>query len=249
LVIADALIERAEAIYAGARSVQDCVHGALLALDAQELLGGRTPTTSLEAILLRHKLEVKAECMFQGMEYNIDVENRFREIRGEVEAISRWFHPSMRKRSALNAEMSVVTEIMRIFRDCGQFDEEQECLKRLRILDRSWFFLKHPRLSPLRPFRWYVETLLGSFWAFVLAVGLWPLLLGLLGRAMGARFHREEGSIHPHITNAYVLFFAHSPIGQPLNSIAQLLTVIVSLIGFVHLGIFIAYLYALVTRR
>ncbi|MCX5799931.1 MAG: hypothetical protein NTX17_00880 [Candidatus Eisenbacteria bacterium] len=249
LFIADSLIERAERVYETAQSVPDCIHGALLALEAQELLGYRTPTTSLEAIALRHKLEVKAECMFQGMEYNIDVKNRLHEVEQEVKAGARWFSPSVRRRSALNAEMSVVTEIMRIFNHYGQFDEEQSCLKRLRKLNRESYFLKHPLLISLRPIRWYIETLLASFPLFVLAVALWPLILGILSWALKANFACQPNCSYPHITNAYVLFLGHTPVGQPLNPAAQCLTVFISLIGFVHLGIFIAYLYTLVSRK
>ena len=52
------------------------MYGALLALEAQELLANRTPTTALEALAVRHELEVTAECMFYGVEYNFDVRRR-----------------------------------------------------------------------------------------------------------------------------------------------------------------------------
>jgi ABC-type multidrug transport system fused ATPase/permease subunit len=224
----------------------------VFALEALELLGCRTPTTSLEAIALRHKLEVKAECMFQGMEYNIEVKSRFREINGEVRAVSHWFNPATRKRSALNAEMSVVTEIMRIFREYGQFDEEQECLKHFRELNRRWYFLNHPWFRPIHPLRWYVETLIGSFRLFVLAILGWPVVFGLLSFATGATFGANGGDIvglGHHLTNAYFSFFGLQPSVQPNNSAAHILTLLLVVIGFAHLGIFISHLYSLVSRK
>ncbi|MGH9825517.1 MAG: hypothetical protein ACREDR_19980, partial [Blastocatellia bacterium] len=64
LAVADRLIQRAESMLQSARSVPDAVQGALLALEAHELLCNRTPTTTLEAIALKHQLEATAECMF-----------------------------------------------------------------------------------------------------------------------------------------------------------------------------------------
>jgi hypothetical protein len=252
LAIAERLIDRAERSYEDARSVPECIRGAVFALEALELLGCRTPTTSLEAIVLRHKLEVKAECMFQGMEYNIDVGSRFREIAGEVRAVSQWYNPATRRRSALNAEMSVATEIMGIFRKYGQFDEEQECLKYFRRLNRQWYFMNNHWLLPLKPLRWYVETLVGSFSVFVLAIVGWPAVFGLLSTVLHAKFGDRGDAVSGfghHLANAYYSFFGLQPVLPPYNTPAHVLTLLLVIIGFAHLGIFISHLYSLVTRR
>jgi hypothetical protein len=249
LVIAEKLIDRAEKIFHEAMTVQDCIHGALLALEAQELLGYRTPTTSLEAIALRHQLEVKAECMFYGVEYNIDVKNRMMEIEAEVKAVSRWFHPSVKKKSALNAQMEIITEINKILRDSGQFDEEQECLKCLRKLNRRWYFLNHPWLSFLWPFRWYIESLVGSFPLFVAAILGWPFLFGIISSALNIDFGLKSDDLLTYLTNSFSTFFGLQPTALPSNPFAQLLTIFMISIGFLHLGIFISYLYTLITRR
>jgi hypothetical protein len=249
LLIADSLIGRAEKLFDEARSVPDCIYAATLALEAQELLGYRTPTTSLEAITLRHKLEVKAECMFQGMEYNIAVKDRFWEIHGEVDAVSRWFNPATRERSALNAEMSIVTEVMRIFHEFGQYDEEQECMKHFRKLNRQAYFAQHPWLSVFRPFRWYVETIVGSFWLFVIALLAWPLLFGVLGYVVKAGFGPQVSNVAGYTVSAFYTFFCLQPPSATVGIPAHVLTMLTVIAGFAHLGIFISHLYSLVARK
>jgi hypothetical protein len=252
LVIAEKLIDRAEKILHKAMTVQDCIHGALLALEAQELLGYRTPTTSLEAIALRHQLEVKAECMFYGVGYNIDMKKRFEEIAGEVRAVSGWFHPTVKKKSALNAQLGIITELIEILRDHGQFDEEQDCLKCLRKLNRKWYYLNRPWLSFIRPIHAYIETLVGSLPLFVLAILGWPFALGIFSYIFRERFKiggdKFQG-FSDHLINAFSTFFGLQPIGHPIGTISQILTFLMILGGFMHLGIFISFLYTLIKRK
>lgn len=253
LAIAERLIDRAENIYNEAKSVQDCIHGATLALEAQELLGYRTPTTCLEAIALRHKLEVKAECMFYGVEYNIDVEKRFEELENEIKTVSQWFDPKVRESSALNAQMSIVTEIMRIFEEHGQFDEQQKCLNHFRRLNRRWYFKKHPWILPFKPVRWYVETLLGSFSLFIAMLFFWPIAGGILSWFGSADFGdvlKTTGSpdFGKHLINATGTFFGVQPVQFPVDNSAMIITTILILAGFLHLGIFISHLYTLISR-
>jgi hypothetical protein len=250
LLIAERLISRAGEILQKHRTVQDCVHGATLALEAQELLGYRTPTTSLQAIALRHQLEVTAECLFYGVGYSKDVKNRLREIEGEVNAVAHWFHPSLRRVSALNAQMIIVTAIIRIFRDHGQFDEEQQCLKYLRKLYRRSSFWSRPWLGLVYPFRWYVETLVGSFPLFIMALLLWPVLFGLVGWYFEATFGNtgEIAAFTDHVEHSFITFFGLAPMMWPKGS-TQPLAVLIILMGFIHLGIFISHLYTLLSRR
>jgi hypothetical protein len=253
LLIAEKLIDRARRIFKETETVQDCIQGATLALEAVELLGYRTPTTALEAIALRHKLEVKAECMFYGIEYNIDVKNRIREIKNEVKTVSLWFHPKVRKRSILDAQMRIITDITRIFHDAGQFDEELVCLNYLRKLNRRWS-LKQPGLKKvlnylIYPLRSYIETLVGSFRWFFLALVGWPLLLGILGKITNAKFAEDFSSLAAYISNSLMIYFGLQSNGYPQDVWAHVLTILILAGGFLHLGIFISYLYTLITRR
>jgi hypothetical protein len=250
LSIAERLIRRADEILRQAETVPDCLHGAILALEAQELLAYRTPTTSLEAIALRHQLETKAECMFYGVGYRKDVKNRFREIASEVNTVAQWFHPSVRKASTLNAQMSIATEVMRVFREAGQFDEEQQCLIYLRKLHRRATLLHRPWLGIIYPALWYVETLVGSFPLFVVALFLWPTIFGLATWAVGAQF--GDGltiqNLGDYMTHGFITFFGIGPLEFP-RSFIQPFTVLTMILGFTHLGIFITHLYTLLSRR
>jgi hypothetical protein len=249
LVIAERLIERADKIFSGAKSVRECVQGAILALEAQEVLGYRTPTTSLEALALRHKLEVKAECMFYGVGYNIDVRSRVKEIRADIRLLSRWCHPSVKYRTALNANLTIVTEIMKIFRDYSQFDEEQACLKQLRTINRKWFYANNPAWAFTRPIRAYTETIVGSVALFSLALLGWPLIGGLISKMAGAAYGSGVDTLPQHIMNSIFTFFGLQPVVSPINSAAMGITVGLVVVGFLHLGIFVSYVYTLLTRK
>jgi hypothetical protein len=197
---------------------------------------------------------VKAECMFYGVGYTIDVKSRLKEIEMEVKAVARWFHGSVKKRSLLNAQLSIITEIARIFREHGQFDEEQICLQRLRDLNRRWYFLTHPWFIPFWPLRWYVEKLVGSLPAFVTMVLAWPFLFGVLSSLIKAEFERPADKkaiwdFLDYVFYAYFTFFGLQPLEFPAEWKAGLLTVLIVLAGFLHLGIFIAHLYTLIMRR
>jgi hypothetical protein len=250
LLIAERLIARADQILREAETVQDCIHGATLALEAQELLGYRTPTTSLEAIALRHQLETKAECMFYGVGYKKDVKNRVQEIESEVNAVAQWFHPSVRKTSTLNAQMSIMTEVVRVFREAGQFDEEQECLVHLRKLHRRSIFLNRPWLGIIYPALWYVETLVSSFPLFVIAILFWPTLFGLATWLTGAQFGDPQAiqTFGDHMTHGFILFYGIGPVEFP-KAFVQPFTILIMILGFTHLGIFITHLYTLLSRR
>lgn len=252
LEIAERLIERAEKILKNARSVEDCIYGAVLALEAQEILGYRTPTTCLEAIALKHQNEVKAECMFYGVGYNFDMENRIKEIEEEVNKASLWFDPKMKKRCSYNAQLAILTEIVEILRDFGQFDEEQECLKKVREIYRNWYFLNNPCLKFFKAFRAYIENLLATFYNFIFAIFGWPALFGIISKVIKANFSYGEktlNSIWEYILNSYFTFFGLQPSAYPENGQACIISMILIVFGFFHLGIFIAYLYTLIYRK
>lgn len=253
LLIASRLVQRAESILHKASCVPEALHGAVLALNAEEYLGYRTPTMSLEAIALKHQLEVLAECMFYGVEYNMDVRRRFEEIKDEVRAIGEWFHPRTRELSELNAEIRIVSELLSVFRHHGQFDEEQESLKRIRNRHRRLWLSRHPLWAwALYPARWYVEFLLGSVIRFAMAIVFWILFLG------AAYNHFRHGEIlttpiwwHGYF-DAVVSFMGLSP-PHDLKELGQTGAVMVCVLainlGFIHLGIFVSHLYSIIARR
>lgn len=251
LLVAETLIHRAEAMRVDSiTTVERVLLCAVMATDALELTGGRTPTTAIEALSLKHRFEVMMECKFLGNEYNIHVEERFQEIEFDLKRITIWAHRRMRRLTAMNAKMSIIVQIMRIFREYGQFDEEQLCLKHTRTLNRRLFFAKHPGLSFLHPVRWYIDKLIGSISLLVTAIVVWPLALGGLMALLGTSWENlKEMTFIDHVTNAFYMFIAQTPAGFPQGFWAHMFTFGVSLIGIIHFGVFIAYLYNLFYRR
>ena len=243
LLIAEQLIKRADRILDGATTVPDCIHGAILALEAQELLGYRTATTSLTAISLLHKLEVKAECMFYGVEYNKEVKERFREIRGQVEAVTRWVHPSIRTSSALNAGLEIVKEVRTIFQDFGQFDEENQCLSEERTLYRNLKASQSWLGKIARPFLWYFHIALSNFWVFLVFISLWIILPGVWYSQFSTNYDAFR-------TSASAFLDFHNLIEkQEWWNGFHWLFFIQGASGLVHLGIFISYVFMKVARR
>ena len=249
MLIAENLIRRAEQLLGNVSTVPNAVQGAVLALDALELTGGRTPTTAVEALALKHTFEVVAECQFSGVEYHIWMQPRLKEIGGEATAICRWFHTGQRKSAALNAEMHVLNKIMPILRESNQFDEEQTCMNRIRHLHNNLWMRQRPIRRIAWPLMRYLEMLLSSFSIFVMALFAWVIVLSLLFWWAG---HPSWGY---GLSDAMTSFFS---VGGPIHredggGIAGLRHVIVTAVailsGFIHLGVFISHLYSITMRR
>lgn len=251
LLVAETLIHRAEVMRIDTTTpMEKVLLGAVMATDALELTGGRTPTTAIEALALKHRFEVMMECLFLGNEYNILVAERFDELEFDLKRITRWTHYSKREKTVMNAKMSIIVQIMRVFRDYGQFDEELLCLKHTRDLNRRLFFAKKPGLILLYPLRWYIDKLVGSISLLVSALVVWPVLLGGLMALLGTSWNGlNDPTLIDHITNAFYMFIAQAPAGFPQGFWAHLFTFGAPLVGLIHFGIFITYLYNLFYRR
>ncbi len=252
VVIAQCLIDRAECLFDGAHTIADGVRGAVLTTDALELLGGKTPTMAVAALTLKHQFEVLAECQFSGVEYHFPVRQRLTEISRDMASISRWFHPSQRKRARLNGEMTTVSELVKVFRSYGQFDEEQTCMNRVRRLHNTLWMRANPPRYLLWPVIRYIEFLLGSFARFVFVLALWILLFTWLYVE-----NAHHGGWAPGLQDAITSFFS---IGQPFHQDAlhgnglggapYIWTGCAAiLLGFIHLGVFISHLYTVVSRK
>lgn len=253
LVIADRLIARSESLLSEVKSVPMAVYGALLSTDAIELLGGKTPTTSLEALMLKHQFEVLAECQFVGTQQHMDVDSRMKDIRREVESLSGWFGAKRRQRvgAAWNAELSILNKLIEIFRNYNQFDEEQAIHVRARALHRKLRFRSYPVLiKPVEILPWYVEKLVASFPLFITALVLWILFLGGL-YAWAGEVPWDRG-----LADAYTTFIGIGPPGDEKlwtsssgwNVMFWLIAITIGF-GFLHLGIFISHLYSLISRK
>ena len=257
LLVAELLIRRAGRILKNAETVPDIILGATLALEAEEYLGHRTPTTSLEAVSLKHQLEVLAECMFYGVEYHLDTKSRFREIESEMESIGVWFRSKTRDVSKLNAEIGIQSELVLSFRNFNQFNEEQATLSRVRHLYRRLWFRRHKSWAWLfYPARWYFDQLLSSLAVFVAALVGWLLAFGATFTFL-VNSPGELTADSPYLHGfemAITSFFGMQP-AHDLKDLEQAgafivwLTIVLIILSFIHLGIFVSHLYSIIARR
>jgi len=254
LIIAESLIERAEGLQKeGVHTVQEAVRGAVLANDALELLGGRTPTIAMEALRLKHHLELLAECQFSGVEHHVCIRERITEIRHDIKAISYWFGPKKRRIAGWNAEMQIVTDLVRILREHGHFDEEQYCMTNIRrAMRKIWLHEARPWSYAGYPLRWYVEILLDRPIHFIGALSLWTAALFWFfmqhGQQQGGQEPMPGHGWEASIAETMTTFFQTQP-PQGIGWLAMLVSSAAILFGFVHLGIFISHLYTQVSRR
>jgi hypothetical protein len=261
LVIAERLIARAERLLSsGVHSIPQAVYGAVLATDALELLGGKTPTTSLQALALKHHFEVLAECQFVGTQEHMDVEGRMDDIQCEITALCYWFGAKSQQKNVAswNAELAILNRLITVFREYNQFDEEQTILVRTRKLHRELRFTKYPFWKKLllypfgfRIFSWYANEMVASVNSIFIAIMFWIGTLGSL-------FHFTNNDIGwgRGFTYALSTFLGLSSriddcIWKPedgWNGIFYLVAVTISL-GFIHLGIFVSHLYSIISRK
>ena len=256
LWISERLISRARQIQRNVSSVTQAIYGATLALEAQEYLGYRTPTTSLDAIALKHQLEVLAESMFNGIEYHLDTESRFAEIEREMDCVGSWFRKETREISELNAEIGLVSDLVLTFRNYNQFSEEQAALTKLRDLHRRlWVQRRRPWSWVVWPFRYYIDSLLASIPGFITAIVLWLIVFGFFYSLLPGDIHGPDGSQIGHgFEDAIATFFGlQAPHefdkAEGAGELLVWLTLFVILAGFVHLGIFVSHLYSIMSRR
>ena len=142
--IADALIRRAQRILNSGPDPVDCIRGAMLAHEAQEILGGKSATTSFEAIRLRHVFECRFETSFSGSSYRNPALTRFEDIetditvlvegrqRAEESVVSRpdgnpesatsYWEDSRIKHEWL---VRLSSELEKIYRNSGDFEEAE----------------------------------------------------------------------------------------------------------------------------
>ena len=253
LAVANRLVGRAASMIGRTHTVSEAVRGAVLAVDAGELLGGRTPTTSLQALALKHTFESMAECDFVGLREHIDVESRMEDIQREVDVLSQWFGStkSARKQAAWNAELAILGDLIDVFNRKNQFDEEMALQVRTRQLNRKLWAARLPAaVRPIVLFPWYAEKLLESFPVFLGAIATWVVALGLM-------FHLTGGvSLDRGIADALTSFLGVQPPSddglwkstQGWNGAFSVIALAVTA-GVFHLGILISHLYSLISRR
>lgn len=263
--VAEHLIHRAEKLIGEVRSVQDAVRGAVLATDALELLGCRTPTLARDALELKHRFEVMAECQFGGVEFNLNLESRFAEVRRDMEAICVWFGADHRQSSLLNGELTIISRLLTVFREYNEYDEEDACLQKIRSLQTAlWTRRQGVRILFLWPMwllRRYIEWIIVSpqrlFGAICVSLVLvfaslrWGMPSEITGTLSESGAEKSFWSMAVSSVNA--LFGAqpspHLEKTDDINVIVAAATCVGAIIGFLHLGIFISRLYSSISRK
>jgi len=246
------MLRRATTLVSRESTLEDAVRGAVLATDALELLGGRTPTLSIDALRLKHSFEVRAECLFSGVEHHIALKERIDEIKRDVKHICAWFGKTNEGPAALNAEMQILLDIVAVLRQHNQFDEEEICLNRTREIQRLIWRIRFKR-SPWRPLAWaiqpawrYVNWLLGGPMHFA---GSLAILL-VLGWALLAST-QPEGFNQSNLQHAFNALFTFSPLEQDpkFGGPYRFLHNCGITLGILHLGVFISRLYTWISRK
>jgi hypothetical protein len=222
LEISIALLARASRILDEVHSTSQAVIGAVLTTDALELLGGKTPTTSLEALALKHQFEVLAEVHFYGVGTKLEVTARIKDIQQEIKALSVHFDSEnrcgTRETSKLNAQAAILGDLVKVFRDHNQFDEEQVVQCQARKVHFNLWIQEHARAPfsyPLKVMAWYFCFLLSSVPRFLAASTACILVLGL-GFTFSEKIELKSSSSFDQV--APILGLEEQPSGAQLRN-------------------------------
>ena len=272
LQIAEHLIQRATKLLENVATVSDSVRGAVLATQALELLGGKTPTVAVDALALKHEFEVVAECQFVGVEFHLSMKERLAEIRQNLEAMKHWLHRDRQEAFLLNSEARIVKRIIAVLDEYGEYEESVTCQNQLRWLHRKirqhdeWRAKKVLRIA----FWWvnyYLEWVQRSFVHFAgtltVCIGLFTCGFYALappkGRSWRYALHTTVQAMHtvglPNPTEKNevsldlgdVKFSIFS--GEEPHQRRVILAYLAALFGVTNFGIFVSMLYSRISRR
>ena len=224
-------------------------------------MNGKTPATALEALALQHQAEIVAESMFYGIEYNLNVKNRFKDIEREVDAIGYWFNPKSAERSKINARLTIIANLAHTFRDLKQFEEEQECLAEARRL-RLDFWLRQSLLHRVAwPIIKYIDFLMRSIGHFLLVVLFWIAFFTgvywLADNKSSAEVLNLGQSLWEAFAAAIAFFFTLQPAngwdGEVVIFGSQnwwnVMLAFQGLVSFSSLGLLLTHFYVLISRK
>lgn len=225
MLVAATLIRRAESLKQQGMDAMTSIRGAVFATDALELLAGKTPTMSWEALALKHELEVRAETSFIGCGYHASTDRettRRKEIESDCDSIAEWFHPTSREKASRNAQMQIAGTLIRHYRSVGQFEEETEYAKWAG--DIEWKLKLHGSRNKIEYCFNYVAR---AYYLLALQTpkkvcGGIVFWLSVLGLAFGY-FGNPSNSNLCYVSDAITSFFGMGPPYRPLvDSIEKL---------------------------
>jgi hypothetical protein len=270
LHLAECLIDRANVLVRECNTATEALRGAVLATQALELLGCRTPTVSVEALLLKHAFEVIAECQFPGVQYHLNLKERLADVKANLAGMSFWLHHNRRRDFMLNAEAQILSKLSSILVEYGEYEEAELCQQELRDLHRQisvrYDFKTRPLFAPLIwPFRWYIVFVLRSTANFFLSIAIliavfWAahcfeqrVYVSTLAGSGDPENSRRNDSFALNDGAFYDTFKAIIS-GEPIEkekttSGARIISYIASSLGVLNLGILISVLHSRMNRR
>lgn len=251
MMVADMLIRRSRVLLDRATCVETAVQGAVLATDAFELTGGRTPTTAIGALALKHQFEILAECQFYGVGHHIETDEwRWEDIQVETARISHWFQPERIEKAKLDAQMYILNQLVPIFREHNKFEEEQQYMIRARNVHNTLWLKKHLWRLPFTPFLRYFELLMSSFLSFVVCLGVCVVVFACLFTAVThyqSYWHGVFDAVSSVLAISGPATHEHTP--NPPSFMYSVVVSFAIVMGIAHLGVFVSHLYTLVSRK
>lgn len=162
--VAAKLLARVRAYRASANDTVFAVHAALLALEAERLLGHSTYAMAVEALTARHVLEAVAESAFAGAADDLEVRKRADDLQKEVVRLvfhlpsgwtviaallpwakgarDNWIKLHKRCVQVSNGMLECVGRLREIYQRFSKVDEEEEALREIRWWRLAVFLLK-----------------------------------------------------------------------------------------------------------
>jgi hypothetical protein len=216
MLISSFLLHRIEKRSSSAVSTQRLLTQAIFAQDALELTAGRSPAVSLAALASMHRLEVMAEQQFVAIGFHSDQTARIDEITSDCKAITRWYYGSARNVASLNAQMSIVSTLLKSYRDDGKYEEEAMYSNHSSKIEHSLRLALSLQMSENKPNSPLVDRLTRNIvsrirWAFAsyfrvtstsllhlfLVISIWIFVLS-------ASFVWQGSSIRPPFSTGHV---------------------------------------------
>jgi len=232
----------------GEDTLRTAVCKAVRATDALELLMGRTPMLSIEALSLKHYYEVFVECQFIGVEYRLSMYDRLYDIRTNILFLAKWINPSRNKAFILNGEAGILSGIIGILDKNGRFEETEVFRTRLSSLRRKIEHLSDTKRRLFGVWRFplwlvssYIDFALRSLIHYTLVIFAGVLFFAIGFRILGhCWYYAIDYTIQAMITVS---------LPNSGNIWAQILSYFAAAFGIVNIGLLVAHIYSRIIRK
>jgi len=157
--IATKILKRAEIYYENVKSTEDAFSVAIMANYALKILEKSNLNLLYRAFSLKVKAESLGEVIFTGSDVNIDINQKVKQIEKFLEEIEIAF--SLSKEKLASMELILLNEILNIYKEHNQLEEELALTNHIRkkILEK--------RFRKVRVFYWIVnQFLIKPFFSF-----------------------------------------------------------------------------------